>query len=119
MIMSLLTANTRGSTKRSTVNAVFFISYCVGNIIGPFSFKETEAPQYTSGIIAMLVTYCVEILLLLAFALYTAAMNKKRDESQEGATLDLQDASRSLENMPIEATLDQTDGEDPFFRYSY
>ena len=117
MIMSLITANTGGSTKRSTVNAVFFISYCVGNIIGPFSFKENEAPRYTSGIIAMLVAYCVEIFLLLAFAIYAAAMNKKKVESVESVAVDLQGISGPLQDMPVLS--DQTDGEDPFFRYSY
>ena len=112
MIMSLITANTGGSTKRSVVNAVFFISYCVGNIIGPFSFKESEAPKYTSGIIAMLVAYCVEIFLLLAFALYAAKLNK----SKERAGLSLEHLSmQSMQAMPA----DQTDQEDPFFRYSY
>ncbi|KAJ6024666.1 MFS general substrate transporter [Penicillium herquei] len=89
MIMSLITANTGGSTKRTVVSALFFVSYCVGNIVGPFSFKDNEAPTYTSGIIAMLVAYCVEIFLLLSFAAYAGA------------------------------DFDQTDREDVFFRYSF
>lgn len=104
--MSLITANTGGTTKRSVVNAIFFISYCVGNIIGPFAFKPDEAPQYTSGIIAMLVAYCVEIFLLLAFAVYAAHLNRKKNgiASREG--------QRDTE-------LDQTDTENVHFRYLY
>lgn len=116
MIMSLITANTGGSTKRSTVNAAFFVSYCVGNIIGPFSFKESEAPQYTSGIIAMLVAYCVEIFLLLAFAWYAASLNKKKQNALESNGHNLQDASL---NSMGGIVIDQTDREDPLFRYSY
>lgn len=88
----------------------------MGNIIGPFSFKESEAPKYTSGIVAMLVAYCVEIFLLLAFALYAAMLNKKKESALEQEGLTLQDAS--LQNMEV-TSVDQTDGEDPFFRYSY
>ncbi|KAL3256992.1 hypothetical protein ABHI18_007154 [Aspergillus niger] len=106
LIMSLITANTGGTTKRSVVNAIFFISYCVGNIIGPFAFKSDEAPQYTSGIIAMLVAYCVEIFLLLAFAVYAAHLNRKKNGI----------ASRGDQR---DTELDQTDTENVHFRYSY
>jgi uncharacterized membrane protein len=58
--MSLITANTGGSTKRTTLNALFFISYCAGNIIGPFAFKPSEAPVYRSGIIAIIRTVLSE-----------------------------------------------------------
>lgn len=74
--MSLITANTAGSTKRTTVNAIFFTSYCVGNIVGPFAFKSSEAPQYPSGIIAIMVAYCVEILVLLLFSRYLSWCNE-------------------------------------------
>jgi hypothetical protein len=114
--MSLITANTGGSTKRSAVNGIFFISYCVGNIIGPFSFKESGAPRYTSGIIAMLVAYCVEIFLLFTFAFYASMLNRKKESAIERDRISLQDVA--LQSM--DATLaDQTDQEDPFFRYSY
>ena len=58
MCTSLITANTSSSTKRTTVNALFFISYCAGNIIGPFAFKTSEASVHRSEIIAILVAYC-------------------------------------------------------------
>ncbi|KAJ5629108.1 MFS general substrate transporter [Penicillium lividum] len=113
MVMSIITANTGGSTKRSVVNGIFFISYCVGNIIGPFSFKSDEAPEYTSGIVAMLVAYCVEILLLLVFAAYAAILNRQKDKL-------LQRENRSLDHAELgEEVTDQTDKEDIYFRYSY
>lgn len=116
MIMSLITANTGGSTKRSVVNGMFFISYCVGNIIGPFSFKSNEAPKYTSGIVAMLVAYCAEIFLLLAFATYAAMQNKIKDKILREGGLSLENQiHQSLEETPV----DQTDMEDIYFRYTY
>ncbi|RAK99292.1 MFS general substrate transporter [Aspergillus ibericus CBS 121593] len=115
MVMSLITANTGGSTKRTVVNALFFVSYCVGNIVGPFSFKSNEAPTYTSGIVAMLVAYCVEIFLLLAFAAYAVMLNRKKMEVLHGQGLVLEDAGFRNEETPV----DQTDKEDIFFCYSY
>ncbi|KAJ5664681.1 MFS general substrate transporter [Penicillium macrosclerotiorum] len=116
MTMSLITANTGGSTKRSVVNGIFFISYCVGNIVGPFSFKTSEAPTYTSGIVAMLVAYCVEALLLLSFAVYAAMLNKKKDEIVQREGLSLGDAVTQFQES---SSTDRTDKEDLFFRYSY
>jgi hypothetical protein len=115
MIMSLITANTAGSTKRSAVNAAFFISYCVGNIIGPFAFKSDEAPIYTSGIIAVLVAYCVEISLLILFAIYIIWVNRSK-EAERGV---MQDASRGEHEEVLDAFGDKTDRQNPYFRYVY
>ncbi|KAK6437707.1 hypothetical protein LTR95_006091 [Oleoguttula sp. CCFEE 5521] len=115
MIMSLITANTAGSTKRTVTSALFFVSYCVGNIIGPFAFKPSEAPVYSSGIIAMLVAYCVEIVALLAFAFYAASLNRKRESmAQRASAGGADDDDRVLASFS-----DLTDRENPHFRYVY
>ena len=41
----MISANVGGYTKRQTMNAVTFIAYCVGNIIGPFTIKQSEAKR--------------------------------------------------------------------------
>ena len=115
MCMSLSTANTAGSTKRTVVNATFFISYCVGNIVGPFAFKSAEAPRYPSGIIAIMVAYCVEIVVLLLFSRYLSWCNrvKAKNVREKG----LGDASE--EEKALMAFRDLTDMENPFFKYTY
>ncbi|PYH48137.1 putative MFS allantoate transporter [Aspergillus saccharolyticus JOP 1030-1] len=47
--MALISANVGGVTKRSTVSAIYFILYCVGNIVGPQLFFADEAPRYPVG----------------------------------------------------------------------
>ena len=44
--LSLISSNFAGFTKKSTVTAILFIGYCVGNIAGPQLFKSNEAPRY-------------------------------------------------------------------------
>ncbi len=44
--MAMITSNIGGFTKRSTVNAIYFVMYCAGNVIGPQLFFESEAPRY-------------------------------------------------------------------------
>lgn len=67
---------------------MFFVSYFLGNIVGPFAFKTSEAPMYASGILVMLVAYCVEIVALLAFAVYMAFMNGKKGARRAGSELE-------------------------------
>lgn len=114
--MSLVIANVSGSSKKSTVNAIFFISYCAGNIIGPFSFLEREAPKYTSGMIAVVVAFCVEAGLLGVFAVYAARLNKKKKQELEA----MHSSGRATEEERVNlAFQDVTDKENPFFKYQY
>lgn len=76
IFLYLVNANTAGSIKRSFVNAIFFISNCLGNIAGRFAFKTSEAPAYISQIVAVPVSYCASAFLLIAFAFYAMMQNK-------------------------------------------
>lgn len=115
MIMSLITANTDGSMKRTITNALFFVSYCLGNIAGPFAFRAKEAPVYSSGIVAMLTAYCVEVVALLGFAVYMAYLNKKKETACADASINIED----YEARDLASFRDLTDKENSFFRYSY
>lgn len=52
---------------------------CVGNIAGPFFYKSDQAPSYRLGIGSMLVSNCLEVLVILALRLTFIHANKKRD----------------------------------------
>ncbi|TVY36222.1 putative transporter, partial [Lachnellula occidentalis] len=58
MILSMNTSKFGGFTKKTTVHAMAsapdFVSYCVGNIVGPQLFFAREAPGYKSGFLGML-----------------------------------------------------------------
>ena len=44
--LSLISSNVAGFTKKSTVSALMFAAYCVGNIVGPQFFIPSEEPSY-------------------------------------------------------------------------
>ena len=44
--LSLIASNVGGFTKKTTVAAMLFIAYCVGNIVGPQFFLSSQAPVY-------------------------------------------------------------------------
>ena len=46
ILLSLISSNTAGFTKKAAVNVIFFIGYCVGNIAGPPLVKSSEKPNY-------------------------------------------------------------------------
>lgn len=49
LALSLISSNVAGFTKRSVVCALLFVAYCVGNIVGPQFFLESEEPSYPVG----------------------------------------------------------------------
>jgi hypothetical protein len=52
MSLTMVSSNVAGYTKKQVTGALLFTGYCVGNIIGPQTFKESEAPGYQSAYIA-------------------------------------------------------------------
>lgn len=56
------------------------IGYAAGNLIGPQTFRSNEAPKYTSGVVTMLVCYCVSILLMFLYLAVATWENKQKDK---------------------------------------
>lgn len=114
MILSLTTANTAGHTKKVLTNAVIFLGYCTGNIVGPFFYVSDQAPEYPLGIWSMIVSHLIEVCLVILLRVLLAYENRKRDRiqsQQEGG----------LEGRDLDATAfsDMTDRENLNFRYIY
>ncbi|CAG7983613.1 unnamed protein product [Penicillium olsonii] len=117
IILSLVTSNISGHTKKSVTNAMIFLGVCTGNIAGPFFYKSSQAPQYTLGIWSMVVANLIEIGLIVLLAIGLALENKRRDSiqsTQEG----VDDYTRQLE-LDRTAFSDLTDKENLNFRYVY
>lgn len=97
MALIIVSSNIAGYTKKQVTGALLFTGYCVGNIIGPQTFKESEAPGYHSAYIAyvsscgimlkdyllitdrMLIGYIVKLLCIVSLYIYMYAENKRRD----------------------------------------
>lgn len=94
--LSLITSNVSGFTKRSTVSAIMFVAYCLGNICGPQFYLTREAPRYdvcyslyrTSshlltmsqlGLRSSLAGYAFGIAFLICLYIYYQYENRRRD----------------------------------------
>lgn len=81
MSLTMVSSNIAGYTKKQLTAAILFTGYCVGNIIGPQTFKTSEAPYYHSAYIAMLIGYSVKLLMVVVLYVYMWSANKKRDRA--------------------------------------
>ncbi|KAF5250799.1 hypothetical protein FANTH_4071 [Fusarium anthophilum] len=119
LVMSLMSGNVGGFTKKTTVNALVFIAYCAGNIIGPQLFFAREAPRYDSGFAAMMVCLSACFVISYAFRRYLIWVNKNRD--LEEAAMDMADADPVSREALSEAMAmdDKTDTQIRKFRYVY
>ncbi|KAI9926330.1 hypothetical protein AWENTII_007117 [Aspergillus wentii] len=113
LILSILTANIAGHTKKVVTNAMIFLGVCAGNIAGPFFYKSEQAPRYPLGIWSMIVSHFVEIALVIMLRLALQWENRRRDRIQGVA-----DDDRQWE-IDQTAFSDLTDKENLNFRYIY
>ncbi|KAJ7092121.1 hypothetical protein C8R43DRAFT_908175 [Mycena crocata] len=70
LIVSWISANTAGSTKKSVVLAGYNAAVSCGNIIGPLLFTDENAPLYRHGLLA-----CVGIFAALAGSIVLQVIN--------------------------------------------
>jgi hypothetical protein len=118
IILSILTGNIAGHTKKVVTNAMIFLGVCVGNIAGPFFYKSEQAPGYSMGIWSMIVANLVEIALIIVLGFALAWENRRRDRVQGVVSGSETDYERQLE-LDRTAFSDLTDKENLNFRYLY
>ncbi|KAL1981720.1 hypothetical protein VTN96DRAFT_2277 [Rasamsonia emersonii] len=114
--LTMVSSNIAGYTKKQVTGAMLFTGYCVGNIIGPQTFKASEAPRYHSAYVAMLIGYAVKLIAIIVLYLYMYLDNKRRD--REAASTETAITAGPEDQDAIEkGMLDQTELDNKGFRY--
>jgi hypothetical protein len=88
------------------MNAILLMSFCLGNILGPLTFRDEDAPEFIPAkitIVAVDSTVLVAIAILLAYYRWE---NKSRDKVV-------------VEHRPDVEFSDLTDKENLELRYKY
>ncbi|KAJ7636091.1 MFS general substrate transporter [Mycena polygramma] len=107
--LSLVSGNVGGQTKKAIASAAVFLGVAAGNIVGPFLFKDSEAPTYLTGVVGCMVSRILEILVILALRVVFSRANAKRDRDV---------AEGRVQYDPHATTLqDLSDWKNPAFRY--
>lgn len=107
--LSLISSNVAGYTKKTTVAALYLIGYCVGNIIGPQTFRPSDAPRYVPAEVTIICCWCVCLCIMAFIYTYSRWQNSKK------AKLRAEPQYVKLENQEW---LDLTDRENPEFVYT-
>ncbi|KAK8206625.1 Allantoate permease [Zalaria obscura] len=107
--LSLISTNVAGYTKKTTVAALYLIGYCVGNIIGPQTFRPKDAPRYVPAEITIICCWGVCLVDMFFIYFYCKKQNKKKAEMR---------AHPDYVKLENQEWLDLTDRENPEFIYT-
>ncbi|GMK56142.1 hypothetical protein CspeluHIS016_0211980 [Cutaneotrichosporon spelunceum] len=108
IILAHVVTNVAGRTKKMFVNALFMCFYCAGNLVGPQTFRQKDAPSFTPALITVIVcNVLVGFIMIAIWAIYKRE-NRRRDQ------LELEQGVSSLNTLDK----DLTDRENPSFRYT-
>ncbi|KAJ7460643.1 MFS general substrate transporter [Mycena latifolia] len=107
--LSLVSGNVGGQTKKAIASAAVFLGVAAGNIVGPFLFKDSEAPGYLTGVVGSMVSRILEIVVILALRIVFVRANRKRDRDAAEGRVQYDERSIGLQDI--------SDWKNPAFRY--
>ncbi|KAL1605847.1 hypothetical protein SLS59_002966 [Nothophoma quercina] len=103
---SFAACNFAGHTKKVTMNAILLMSFCLGNILGPLTFRNEDAPNYTPAKITIVAVEATVLCTVAVLLLYYRFENRRRD------------AAGTSHQTDVEFS-DLTDRENKELRYKY
>lgn len=62
------------------MNATLLIAFCIGNIIGPLTFRDEDAPEYIPAKITIVAVCATAVFLTVMLQIYYKWENKRRDK---------------------------------------
>jgi hypothetical protein len=127
MVLALCSINTAGHTKKMTTNAIFFVGYCIGQMLCTQFWKVQYRPRNTVPWAIQLSSYVFDIGVIYALRLYFQYLNRKRDAEKLASGKEYEeygyvehvneDGSVVKMKVPIQF-MDVTDWENKAFRYA-
>ncbi|GAO14021.1 uncharacterized protein UV8b_01897 [Ustilaginoidea virens] len=115
LLLSLMSGNYGGFTKKVTVTAMGSISFCVGSIIGPQLFFAWETPTYHSGFLGLM--GCLAVGFMASWAMRARLMWENRRRAERVSVNEV--AAFKARHGSMVNLMDLTDKEIPQFEYVY
>lgn len=114
LLLAWNASNIAGHSKKVTSNALTLFAFCVGNIIGAQTFRQSEAPGYISGKSSVLATLSVLCFVIVGLRIYNGILNKNNERRLE------QMSEKQKEELSEKmAFADSSDRTNPFFKYTH
>ncbi|RBQ77567.1 hypothetical protein FVER14953_07539 [Fusarium verticillioides] len=82
LTMALVQSNYRGVTKKMTITAMLFITYCIGNMAGPHFFLKSEDPLYETAFKAITICYSLATVCAVCLRTYLERLNERRTREE-------------------------------------
>lgn len=112
-------SNTRGHTKKVTVNSFTLFTFGVGSVVGTYIFLPKDAPGYIPGKAAIVVLTAVMMFCAALMAWVNVRLNRKKKAVLEKMIADNGWSEGDVEREREKAAfLDLTDRENVFFVYT-
>ncbi|KAF2490625.1 MFS transporter [Lophium mytilinum] len=108
MVISMISSNVLGTTKKTTLNSVVFVTLGAAYFIGPQTFRDP--PFYAHAKISLIVLWVVSILVLVAFLALNLWENRRRERLVGEEVVE----EKGVGNVEFR---DLTDRENKRFRY--
>lgn len=105
VLLSMVSSNVLGMTKKTTTNVILFIAMAAGYLVGPQIFRDP--PHYYKAKYATIGLWVVSILILVIMYFLNTWENRKRDR----------DAEIGMLIVPGVEFMNLTDKENKAFRY--
>lgn len=109
VIFQWLSSCIAGTSKKIVFNVWLQVFYCVGNVLGPQTYRSEDAPNYVPAKVTLIAMFGVSSLCLIGISLLHFYENRARDKKEEFGQGEPEDV----------AFKDWTDKEIRSFRYPY
>ncbi|EON65996.1 hypothetical protein W97_05239 [Coniosporium apollinis CBS 100218] len=116
MIISLISRNIAGQTKKGICLTMTFIGWAAGNMSAPQIFQTDDAPRYTRGFIAHMIIYGIYFVLVILTRTLLMRRNAAKRKAAAGALGNVVEGEQISHCFAFQ---DLTDKENPDFRYVY
>lgn len=116
LIYSWVGSNVAGYTKKVGANALVAIAFSIANIIGPQTFQVKDAPGYLPAKITILAVDGAAIVVVIGLRLLYGIRNRRTSTNRAAMASETAPDQSSLDES---TDLDQTDRENPIFKYVY
>ncbi|SCU79282.1 LAME_0A08064g1_1 [Lachancea meyersii CBS 8951] len=79
-VLSSISSNTLGFTKKWTVSSLNLVAYAAANIAGPHTFIDSQAPDYNGAKVAIVVCYAAALVIITLLYAVNVRENGRRDK---------------------------------------
>ncbi|WVQ68000.1 uncharacterized protein L199_006206 [Kwoniella botswanensis] len=116
LMMTTFSQNIAGRTKKSVAQALTFVSYCLGFLVGPQFFWASSAPDYKPGLYTTAVCFVLIEVILICWFFWARSANKARDRLVREKGMSEEAAEAEGRMLGVQ---DLTDRQNLHFRYRY